>query len=174
MTERRRIAIIVGIAIALALVGVGLYELVLSQVPTTACPSGLTTDQPLGTGLAFSGSTDTIKGGDHWYNFTVESSNPCNGLGMFVFQVKSPDGTVTTVASGSGLSVVKPPNSVEATFALAGGWTYFLGFSSHTVIETQDILSLFYNSSTPASLAGYTLSALGTGDTAGTVSASIT
>jgi hypothetical protein len=174
VVARRLIAIIVGVAIAVALVGVGLFELVSSQAPTTACPSGLTTDQSIATGLAFSGSTDTIKGAEHWYNFTVESSSPCDGLGVFVFQVKTPQGAVTNVAAGAGLSVVKPPSSVEATFTLGAGWTYFLGSSSHSPIETEDILSLFYNSSTPTSLVGDTLVALGTGSAAGAVSAPIT
>ena len=160
MKKLGRVAVIVGILVAISLIAVGVYELVLVPSQSVGCAAGLSTAQALYSQLAFGNPVNATKGLDHWYNFTVESSSPCNKLGLFVFQVKAPDGVITTLSTGSGVAVVTPPGSVEAVFVLGAAWTYEPGFGPDTVLTTQNMLSLFYTGSTPSSLVGYSLLAL--------------
>jgi hypothetical protein len=60
----------------------------------------------------------------------------------------------------SGVAVVTPSEEMEAVFNLGVGWVYESGFSAHTLLTSQNILSLVYSGGTPSSLVGDTFSIL--------------
>lgn len=161
MKELTRIATAIGIVVAVSLIAVGVYELApRPSVRSNVCVSGLSTNQPGAPPLAFSESVDSIKGLNHWYNFTVISASTTLTFGSLSFEVKTPEGAIADLTPGSGVSVVKTGGLVEATFALGGGWTYEPGFDSTTVLSSQDLLSLFYYGAAPSSIVGYDFFAL--------------
>lgn len=172
MRKLVRAMVITGIAIAVSVGTVGLYELLpRAPSPSEDCASGLTVSQAIPAGpIAFGASLDAAIGPNHWYNFSVEYASPRLALSAIWFELKSPNGTTLFLPTG-GLAIVTlgPSTSVslEAIFSFGGGWTYESGFGPSTFLSTDNVLSLFYSGSTPDSLVGDTLFAA---DCVGTVS----
>ena len=171
MVSRRDAVVAVFIAGAVAVMAVALYEVARPPLgPPTCSTAVMRLPQPIGSSLAIGASRDTVRGTDHWYNFTLESVGACITLGAFVFEVRSPTGATQVFPSGSGVSVVSLHNVTEADYLFGEGWSYSPSFSATSALSTSDFLSLFYNASSPASLVGYSLVATGAdGTTSGTV-----
>lgn len=162
MKESSRVATIIGIVLAISSITVGVYELVPRATQSGTCHYGVDRLAPADGAppLGFGGSVDSTKGLTHWYNFSVESASDCYYLGILSFQVQVGNGSAAPLPSGSGVAVAAPTGSIEAVFTFEATWTYEPGFSSNTLLTTQNILSLFYTGSTPSSLVGDTFAVL--------------
>jgi hypothetical protein len=146
-----RVVVIVGVAIAVSLSTVILYELAPRALPSNnSCAAGIRTLQE--PPLAFEGSSDSTRGSNHWYNFTVIVGNDCYSLGILSFAVRLPNGTAVMLPANSGVSVATPEEETEAVFGFGVGWLYESGFSANTRLASLNTLSLFYSGGTPPSL----------------------
>lgn len=99
-------------------------------------------------------SEGSSQGSNHWYNFSIESGDPsCFKLSNLFFELLA-NGSEVRLPAESGVAVVAPTNSIEATYTFGGFWTYDLGYGPTTFLSSQNAVSLFYVGSTPATLAG--------------------
>lgn len=157
MKEVLRLAVFLSLIVAVSIVvaaSLVLLSVSGSRGSSSGCPSGITTDQPMDSDLSFSTSVDSVRGLNHWYNFTVESSSSTANLGSLSFEVKAPTGVVTTMGGTGRVAIVSPSNLTEATYSLGGGWTYATGFGPTTIVSAQNVLSLSYVGAQPPTIVG--------------------
>jgi hypothetical protein len=156
----RRVAGMVGIVVAIVLVTVGVYYIAgLHPSQTSSCAAGTTSTvvdaQPIQSPpLVLEYLMNSTHGPNHWYNFSVAAATSCAMLGLLSLRVVLPTGANVTLPPASGVAMVNASESVEATFVFGVGWSFGAGYSSTSVLTTQDELSIFYVGSTSASLAG--------------------
>lgn len=107
----------------------------------SACPSSSGGDNtPLGTWFAFSKPTEQVAGTNHWYNFSVQSSEPSIVMADLTFQVQADNGSEVTPGVGWVLVVVTADLSTRlATYEFAGGnWTS----DGQGSVSTEQVVSL--------------------------------
>jgi hypothetical protein len=143
----------------------GLLE---AQTTTATCPSS-SGGQPLGSALSVAPPSESSKGANTWYNFSVQSAAGGLTLGDLRLQVQTPSGTPVTATGAWTFDVLGLTGTVLASYSMtANAWT----MGATTAVSSQETFCLDAVGSY-STLSGDVLVISGTGSFQGTVSVAI-
>jgi hypothetical protein len=157
--------LLIGLAVSVVIV-VASVLLAVPAINSRAVDTGVSKPS-LATSLALGAPLETVTGGQHRYNFSVESAGGGLTLADLSFQVLDPSGAPRAPDGWWSLTVVGLSGYVVGTYVIASNlWTS----GGATLVDSQQVISF---DTGVTSLSGETLQVIGTGSFQGSISVAL-